>query len=77
MIDKIHDDKLAVDLWGYGSNPDNKDKTWGYIYFLRKVEPLNISTHLRFRGHTGPLNARTASEIASAILKSTGIKISY
>ena len=36
---KVHNKKLAVDLWGFGIN----GQTWEYIYFLDEILSLNIS----------------------------------
>ena len=36
---KVHNKKLAVDLWGFDIN----GQTWEYIYFLDEILSLNIS----------------------------------
>lgn len=77
VVDKVHHKELAVEFWGYGSNADNKGKTWEYVYFLEKVKKLSIGTHLRFPGHTGPLDRTASNQIASTIQNHTGFKVHY
>ena len=68
IIGKAHNERFAKYLWGIGRNPDNRGKTWEYMYFLRKIAKIDKPSSRRFQGHTGPLSGKCREDVVKVIL---------